>query len=150
MRSNPGHRGPMLLQKRLREKEAKRKAEEDEVAQRPTKAQCEREERMAKVQIKAFWACYPLPDNEKQVEDKPVEDDSEEELMESMWQDLHCNQDPNWDKGSEQELIADAAGHHQQREQKPMLQQRPQQQQQRRDSHIRPKTAWESYSGYKT
>ena len=59
--------------------------------------------------------------------------------MGSMWQDLHCNQDPKWDKGSEQELIADEAGHHQQREQEPMLQQRPQKQQQNRDSHIGPK-----------
>ena len=123
----------------MREKETKKRAEEDEVAQRPTKVQCEREERMAKVQIKAFWACYPLPDNVRQVEDIPVEDDSEEELMESMWQDLHCNQDPNCDEGSEQELIADEAGHHQHREQQLMLQQRPQQHQQTRDSHIRPK-----------
>ena len=45
---------------RVRGKQAKRKAEEDEVAQRPNKAACEREERMASVQLKAYWACYPL------------------------------------------------------------------------------------------
>ena len=72
------------LQMRVKGKEAKRKAEEDETAQRPTKVQCEREERMAKVQLKAFWTCFPLPDNEKQPEDVPVEDDSEDEFMESM------------------------------------------------------------------
>ena len=62
---------------------------------------------MAKVQIKLYWTCYPLPDNVRQADGKPVEDDFEEELMESMWQDLHCNQDQNWDEGSEQELIAE-------------------------------------------
>ena len=59
--------------------------------------------------------------------------------MESMWQELHCNKYPNWDQGSEQELIVDETGHHQQREQKPMPQRRPQQHQQNCDSQIRPK-----------
>ena len=46
--------------KRVRDKQAKMKAEEDEIAQRPNKAVCEREERMAEVQLEAYWACYPL------------------------------------------------------------------------------------------
>ena len=125
------------LQMRVRAKEAKRKAEEGETAQRPTKVQCEREERMAKVQLKAFWTCFPLPDSERQAEDVPVEDQSEEELMESMWQDLHCNNDPKWDKGSDQELIVDEAGQHPQQEQTPMPQRRPQQHQQNCDLQIR-------------
>ena len=55
---NRGQQSEML--KRVRGKQAKRKAEEDEIAQRPNKAVCEREERMAEVQLKAYWACYPL------------------------------------------------------------------------------------------
>ena len=109
--------------KRVREKDAKRKAEENENVQRPSKAQCDREERMAKVQIKAYWACFPLPEAGRQAEDIPVEEDSEEELMESMWQDLRCNQGPGSDDGSEQELIADKTEQRQQRELIPNCQQ---------------------------
>ena len=58
----------------------------------PSKKRYEREERIAKVQLKAFWTCFPLPDNERQAKDVPVEDESEEELMESMWQDISCLQ----------------------------------------------------------
>ena len=46
--------------KRVRDKLAKRKVEGDEIAQRPNEAVCEREERMAEVQLKAYWACFPL------------------------------------------------------------------------------------------
>ena len=45
---------------RIRDEQAKRKAEEDAIAQRPNKSVCEREERMANVQLKAYWACFPL------------------------------------------------------------------------------------------
>ena len=69
MRPNPEKRGPMLeMLKRGRGKDAKRKAEQDEVAQRPTKAQCKREDRMAEVQLKAYWACFPLLDTLKVTE----------------------------------------------------------------------------------
>ena len=58
---NPEDRGQIneILQ-RLRKEEAKRKTEQDEVAQRPTNARCEGGERMAEVQLKVCWACYPL------------------------------------------------------------------------------------------
>ena len=73
MGSNPENRGPMLENlKRVRGKDAKRKAEQDEVVQRPTKAQCEREDRMAEVQLKAYWACFPLPDTPNVTERMPT------------------------------------------------------------------------------
>ena len=63
MRSNPEDREQMLqMLKGIRVKDAKRKVEQDGVAQRPTKAQCEREDRMAEVQLEAYWACFPLQD----------------------------------------------------------------------------------------
>lgn len=55
---NLGQISEILL--RVRSDEAKRKAEQNEIAQRPNKTKCEREERMAEVQLKAFWTCYPL------------------------------------------------------------------------------------------
>ena len=48
------------LVERVRGKQAKRKAEEDADLLKPTKAVCERDERIAEVQLKAFWACFPL------------------------------------------------------------------------------------------
>ena len=44
---------------RVRDKHAKRKAEEDLTMPKPIKAVCEREERIVEVQLKAFWACFP-------------------------------------------------------------------------------------------
>ena len=48
------------LLERVRDKQAKRKAEEDPTMPKPSKAVCEREERIAEVQLKTFWACFPL------------------------------------------------------------------------------------------
>jgi len=48
------------LIERVRYKQAKRKAEEDADLLKPTKAVCERDERIAEVQLKAYWACFPL------------------------------------------------------------------------------------------
>lgn len=57
MTSNPNQE----MLERVRDKQAKGKAdEEDAIAQIPNKAVCEREERMANVQLKAYWACFPL------------------------------------------------------------------------------------------
>ena len=62
---NPENRGPISkILERVRSKEAKRKAQQDEVAQRPTKAQCEEVEggwKLEDEQLKAYWACFPLP-----------------------------------------------------------------------------------------
>ena len=48
------------LVKRVRGKQAKRKSGEDADLLKPTKAVCERDERIAEVQLKAYWACFPL------------------------------------------------------------------------------------------
>lgn len=53
---------------RVRSEEAKRKVEQEEITQRPNKAKCEREERMAEVQLKAYWTCYPLHPNPMRLE----------------------------------------------------------------------------------
>jgi len=122
------------LQLRVRAKEAKRKTVEDESAQMPSKKRCEREERIAKVQLKAFWTCFPLPVNERQAKDVPVEDESEEELLERMWQDISYFQKPGSDYGSEQELIADETERSEQREPTRKCQRKMKQKQQTGDS----------------
>ena len=87
--------GPISeMLKRVRGKEAKRKAEDDGNEQRPTKLQCEREERIAVVQLKAYWECSPLPVDETQVGKKRADETSEEELIEDDGQDLWCNLKP--------------------------------------------------------
>ena len=45
---------------RVRERQNKRKAEEADDDLKPSKLVCEREERIAKVQLKAYWECFPL------------------------------------------------------------------------------------------
>ena len=53
-------RGPLLeIQTRVRHKEAKRKKMEAE--SEASKKRCDREGRIAKVQIEAYWDLYPLP-----------------------------------------------------------------------------------------
>lgn len=49
-----------VLIERVRGKQAKRKAEEDLIGYKPSKAACEREERIAEVQLKASWTCFPM------------------------------------------------------------------------------------------
>jgi hypothetical protein len=48
------------LLERVTDKQAKRKAEEEASTHKPSKAACDREERIAEVQLKAYWACFPL------------------------------------------------------------------------------------------
>jgi hypothetical protein len=57
---NPDIRPDQALLERVRDKQAKRKAEEDLIGHKPSKAACEQEERIAEVQLKAFWTCFPL------------------------------------------------------------------------------------------
>jgi len=53
--------GQMLdMQLRVRQKEAKRK--EDEAVNVANKKRCEREERMTRVQLQAYWDTFPLPE----------------------------------------------------------------------------------------
>ena len=87
-RPNLQNRGLMLeMQMRVREKEAKRKSHEAETVQMPSKKRCDREERIAEVQLNTYWKWFPLPSREKQAEDVPVEDDSDDELVEEVRQD---------------------------------------------------------------
>ena len=77
--------------------------------QRPTRLQCEREERIAVVQLKAYWDCFPLPVEKNHNEDTPVEETSEEELIEDMGQDHWRNQEPGASDDPNQELVVDKA-----------------------------------------
>ena len=54
---NPDIRPDQALLERVRDKHAKRKAEEDLTGHKPSKAACERKERIAEVQLKNFWTC---------------------------------------------------------------------------------------------
>ena len=45
---------------RIRNKQTSRKADEEMVTHRPNTVVCEREERMAAVQLKAYWELFPL------------------------------------------------------------------------------------------
>ena len=49
-----------MLLERVRDKEALRKAEEEASTHKPSKAACDREERIAEIQLRAYWACFPL------------------------------------------------------------------------------------------
>ena len=51
------------LLERVRARCDKRKAEEAEENPKPSKQACEREERIATIQLKAYWQCYPLIGN---------------------------------------------------------------------------------------
>ena len=53
---------------RVRDKQANRKAEEEASTHKPSKAACDREERIAEVQLKAYWACFPLHTSTADVE----------------------------------------------------------------------------------
>ena len=95
--------------KRVRGKEAKRKAENDENEQRPTKLQCEREERIAVLQLKAYWDCFALPAKETQAGQARADENSEEELIDDDGQDLWSNLKPGPCDDPNQELVADKA-----------------------------------------
>lgn len=72
MKPNPENRGPISkMLKRVRGDDAKRKAEQEEDAKRPTKAQCERPNATSLRRSKEagswemsssrpLWACFPL------------------------------------------------------------------------------------------
>ena len=104
---NEGPISEML--KRVRAKEAKRKAENDEREQGPTKVCCEREERIAVVQLKAYWDCVPLLANETQPGRTQDAENSEEELIEDDGQERWSNWKPGSSDDSNQELVVDKA-----------------------------------------
>ena len=97
------------MQIRIKAKEAKRKIQEAETAQLPNKKRCDREERIAEVQLKAYWKCYPLPTCGKQPEDIPLEDTSEDELIEIECDEARSKLGKGNIDESDQELIPDAA-----------------------------------------
>ena len=71
MRPNLHIQGRML-EMQMREKEAKRKSmDADSVSK---KKRCDREERIAGVQLKTYWELYPLPTCERQAEHTPIPD----------------------------------------------------------------------------
>ena len=79
----PNAEGPiaeMLI--RVRAKEAKRKAQHESEDQETVKKRCQRKERMAIVQLKAYWDCFPLPAMEDQLRTKRDAESSEDELIE--------------------------------------------------------------------
>ena len=76
-------RAPLLeMQTRVRLKEAKRKKMEAESEAR--KKKCGREERIAKVQIEAYWDLYPLPVCIEEAKCTPVPDSEDDELIEDL------------------------------------------------------------------
>ena len=93
---------------RVRAKEAKRKSLEAETAQMLDKKRCDREERIAEVQLKPYWKCFPLPTCGKQAEDVPVDDASEDELNEDGCRETGCDQRTGNHEDPDQELIVEA------------------------------------------
>ena len=78
--------------------------------------QCERKERVAVVQLKAYSDCFPLPAEETQDGQTQAEETSEEELIEAVGQDHWCNLEPGSSDDPNQELVVDKAEHSYQRE----------------------------------
>ena len=97
------------MQMRVRAKEAKRKSLEVGTDKFPSKKRCDREERIAEVQLKAYWKCFLLPTCGKQAEDIPVDDASEDELIEDGCQETSRDQRTGNYDGPEQDLIAEVA-----------------------------------------
>ena len=74
---------PLLeMQTRVRHKEAKRKKMEAE--SEASKKRCDREERIAKVQIEAYWDLYPLPLSIEEAKSTPAPDSEDDELIEDQ------------------------------------------------------------------
>ena len=55
------------MQLRVRQKEAERK--EDEAEYVANKRRCERDERISKVQLQAYWDTFPLPEQKSEMDD---------------------------------------------------------------------------------
>ena len=91
--------------KRVRAKEVKRKNENDAEEQGPTKVRCEREERIAVVQLKAYWDCFPFLANDAQPGRTQDIESSEEELIEDDGQERRSYSKPGSSDDHNQELI---------------------------------------------
>ena len=66
---------------------------------------CDRDERIADIQLKAYWECYPLTTFGKQPEDTPLEDTSEDELIETESEHSRGKLKTGNHDDSDQELI---------------------------------------------
>ena len=91
--------------KRVRTKEAKRRAEKEAEGKHPTKKQCKREERIALVQLKAYWDCFPLRNGKEQPKKKQDAESSEDELIEDNGQEQKRRMRSGPSNDSSQELI---------------------------------------------
>ena len=91
--------------KRVRTKKAKRRAEKEAEGQRPTKKQCQREERIALVQLKAYWECFPLQKGKEQPKTMRDAESSEDELIEDNGQEQKRRTRSGPSNDSSQELI---------------------------------------------
>ena len=95
--------------KRVRAKEVKRRAENNAEEQGPTEVRCEREERIAVVQLKAYWDCFPLLANQTQPGRTQDIENSEEELIEDDGQERRSYSKPGSSDDHNQELIVHKA-----------------------------------------
>ena len=93
------------LLERVRGKQAKRKAEDEADEQDSVKKQCQREERIALVQLKAYWDCYPLQTGMEQLRKTRDAESSEDELIEDNGQEQSSRLRPGPSNDSIQELI---------------------------------------------
>ena len=81
---------------RVRARCEKRKAEEAEERLKPSKQVCEREERIAEFQLKAYWQCYPLLGDMSSTDGGKEENDAAEQTITEV-QQIH--------KGSERKQL---------------------------------------------
>ena len=103
-KQNQQLRGPMLeMQMRVRQKASKRK--EVEAESTANKRRCDREERIAKVQLQAYWDLYPLPARIVQAEGTPAPDSDDDELIEAQSHETSVVPEIGTHSESEQELI---------------------------------------------
>ena len=99
-------RGPLLeMQTRVRQKEATIKEMEAESMAR--KKRCDREERIAKVQIEAYWDLYPLPQSIEEARSTPAPDSEDDELIEDQNHEIKADLGTESFNKSEQELTDD-------------------------------------------
>jgi len=91
--------------KRVRAKEAKRKAENEADEQNPIKKRCQRGERIALVQLKAYWDCYPRQTGKEQLRKTRDAESSEDELIEDNGQEQTRIMRTGPSSESSQELI---------------------------------------------
>jgi len=93
------------MQLRIRQKEAKRKeVEAEEVA---NKKRCDREERIAKVQLQAYWQAFPLPTDVHHAKETPAPDSGDDELTEAQIHEIPLQIKDKGMMDLEQELIED-------------------------------------------